>query len=1161
MSTTSDRRDTTTKSREWGRPPALLFAATLVLAGAAIALAEIDRIIGRSMVAGQNATLRNVSGIKAFGERDAWGQWAQSDVYEIIANLIQWHTFFDLIFVAAYAYLLYRIIAVGTQRPSGTNPQRNTIALGALCGLVVAEVIEAAALFVTAWLLEGGGSPWGWPVAAIATAKWSTVAVLVVSLLRDYVFRNTSWNAVVRAGHAIWVQRLSVLLVVILTIFTLLPMPGALDQVPDAVRQWIDSPLPGVIAVIGYALLAYGALRLSRRRTSLVYDLWVKRPGPAEGSPSTPPADRGQQSPDEAAKLRPSGFMRTGSITIWFVGPVVVAVTAGVLHLTNHAALVDPAPAALFIVFPSTLGLCSLALRGWSNAASVPTTGQGSDPDKSTAWTPTTGQAKTMAIGGLAILSAITFAIAHNDTNIALFIAIPVVAVLCSSIAGVCLRDNNLWKYEPKATVYDEAVQRVRDVDTVGFFAAVTIFAMAGLILIRAFTAPLVLTINVEHHSLFDYNVFTVVPAVFIGWCLLVGAGAVASIPKIGTIEFVAELRATESKDARSDSLLGFGLLGASILALAALTLAPIAVSGALGVVGTLLLALGAWTVLGGLFIVFLQRRQPLEVFRLFHMEANPVLTLVVVLLVSVSLAGGDPDLHALRKQSASELPNRQHLDEAFATWLEESSDCNRPSGDPDSPYSIRPLVMVAASGGGIRAAVWTSQAMSRIAEMNTCGRQAVFMSSGVSGGSVGLTLSGLIDDSDQLRTASVDLAKPDALAAAIGGTAVGDIAANATGIRLQLEDGVQWRDRAGLMEVAWQESIPQLEQPYHVTPGRDATDAQREAGELEERSTVGELILNSTAAGPNCRVLVSQIDLTDLAGVGQSCRDSSAELASTWDMQSLLDECFPSMDWATAAMLSARFPYVTPTGRILPNTDLECTNLAESLQFIDGGYAEGSGLGTLADLAPALATLVREHNSRVIAEPAGDAAASAPLVVPVVVYLDDEPPADRETGEITSSPEVLAPKVGLGAEAELASVDAWAQRITLAYSDVCPTKIGEGRYEFSTNSDEVPSCTDLLFAPAKELTAERFLREGSSTVDDHSKRDIMQSVNGSVITVSPPLGPSVEVPLGWTLSDASIDNLSSVLGNDKEATCADTPRSDGMVVLTVMLCEAPAAR
>ena len=137
--------------------------------------------------------------------------------------------------------------------------------------------------------------------------------------------------------------------------------------------------------------------------------------------------------------------------------------------------------------------------------------------------------------------------------------------------------------------------------------------------------------------------------------------------------------------------------------------------------------------------------------------------------------------------------------------------------------------------------------------------------------------------------------------------------------------------------------------------------------------------------------MLVDQVDLRPApAGRPTDCRqDLAGPPAASLDLVELWGTCPRDMRWATAAMLSARFPYVTPAGR-LPHDVEGCESLPDA-QLIDGGYAESSGIGTLADVAPTVTELVRRHNADVAATGQGT------LVVPFMIYLEDETRRDLE--------------------------------------------------------------------------------------------------------------------------------------------------------------------
>jgi hypothetical protein len=100
---------------------------------------------------------------------------------------------------------------------------------------------------------------------------------------------------------------------------------------------------------------------------------------------------------------------------------------------------------------------------------------------------------------------------------------------------------------------------------------------------------------------------------------------------------------------------------------------------------------------------------------------------------------------------------------------------------------------------------------------------------------------------------------------------------------------------------------------------------------------------------------------------------------------------CLSRISVATAVMLSARFGYVTPSGEVPgcggQNYAQPTGQLVE--QYIDGGYAEASGLATLQGVLPDLMALVAQYNQAQLAKP-GTGAVS--LVVPVVAFLPNTP-------------------------------------------------------------------------------------------------------------------------------------------------------------------------
>jgi hypothetical protein len=291
-------------------------------------------------------------------------------------------------------------------------------------------------------------------------------------------------------------------------------------------------------------------------------------------------------------------------------------------------------------------------------------------------------------------------------------------------------------------------------------------------------------------------------------------------------------------------------------------------------------------------------------------------------------------------------------------------------------------------------------------------------------------------------------------------------------------------------METIWEQDAPTLAAPY----------------DHERRGPGGYLVLNSTDTATGCRVLVSQIDLDGDRDGGDRetgkplCGQPDDDLAASIDLRGAYGDCTPDMTWATAAMLSARFPTVTPAGRLpLDAASGDCADL-HALQLIDGGYAESSGLGTLADLAPEVLRPVLEHN-------AGRKSEEAPVVVPIVLYLEDEPRKEIAVGEEGPTPELVVPLEGQDAATVQTNSTTWLHRAAAAYGDPCPRKDARDH-----------GCAEAVAKVREALT-------------------------GGAVVAAPLTRPGVEAPLGWTLSDESRSRLEDDVTRQLEG-CAAVGRS-----------------
>jgi hypothetical protein len=231
-------------------------------------------------------------------------------------------------------------------------------------------------------------------------------------------------------------------------------------------------------------------------------------------------------------------------------------------------------------------------------------------------------------------------------------------------------------------------------------------------------------------------------------------------------------------------------------------------------------------------------------------------------------------------------------------------------------------ILVVATAGGGIRAAAWTAEVMTRL-ELNGCGAvsDSLVLVSSVSGGSVGSMFvvapySGKGDypaSDDELATIRFN-AERSSLSAVGWGLAYPDLARTVPVLGSFVPETY---DRGWSLENTWATGWREkgLETPTMKSWREDVRAGSRPA-----------VIFNATSSETGDRFLISSTDMSmDTSSVG------------TERFFSL----FPSgnMEVTTAARLSATFPYVSPLAR--PSAG----PIAAAYHVGDGGYYDNSGL------------------------------------------------------------------------------------------------------------------------------------------------------------------------------------------------------------------------
>jgi hypothetical protein len=416
------------------------------------------------------------------------------------------------------------------------------------------------------------------------------------------------------------------------------------------------------------------------------------------------------------------------------------------------------------------------------------------------------------------------------------------------------------------------------------------------------------------------------------------------------------------------------------------------------------------------------------------------------------------------------------------------------PAGPVAKPREL-PIVFVAAAGGGIRAAFWTESVLDAITEgtadppgasSRQCARQSLFVLSSASGGSLGVALWAVDDKGSTERARGARLlADGTALSALAAGLFIRDTVRSISGREHP------WDDRATLVEQAWGDRLAgsglNLAGPFLDAAGpASATDAFRSL-----------MMLNSTDLLTQCRVVMTRLssavakrvdDCDDPEQISGPTGDPLTGAYYATDFTSTSDcpdgKQTGQMSVATAALLSGRFPFVTPTGTLY-----RCDgDKPRILQLADGGYEENTGMVSAMQEWLALQPLVARHNHSVLTGQSVEHLAGT-VIVPTFVIISSSYRSQRDVRLPEPRPEILLPVGGNHAEEALVS----PARLEL-----------DARYLFCAQGIPGIDLADVSDAarPAARPCSQRF----------H--------------VFAPTLQPEITAPLGWTLSEQSMASL-----------------------------------
>lgn len=357
-----------------------------------------------------------------------------------------------------------------------------------------------------------------------------------------------------------------------------------------------------------------------------------------------------------------------------------------------------------------------------------------------------------------------------------------------------------------------------------------------------------------------------------------------------------------------------------------------------------------------------------------------PVIT---VALISVLIFSFWNDNHEIRTLTGKEGQSgfvSQSVGDHFSHWIE--------AGLKDWPSEQSyPVFLVAAEGGGIRAAYWAGIVLAALQDRDPEFAKHVYAISGVSGGSLGGgVFAALVRE--QMDGGSVDceveLAGPvvgpmgrcahailsaDFLAPTVAYMLYPDL------VQRFLPFPVPFFDRARALESAWEASW------------KGQFDSTRFSDDFHglwrpQGSRVPALFLNSTWVETGKRVIVSNLKID---GVNFS------------DSVDFFDLMKSEVALSSAVHNSARFTYVSPAGTVRPKHEEVWGHL------VDGGYFENSGATTAYEILRALQNKADELGLR-------------KRITPVVLMITNDPKLD-DSAQPEPRPfmnELLSPLVAL---------------------------------------------------------------------------------------------------------------------------------------------------
>ncbi|MGB3908843.1 MAG: hypothetical protein WBL06_00015, partial [Pseudolysinimonas sp.] len=342
-----------------------------------LAFEEVDRVAGQFPGTQSNTlSILGMTGPLALTRIGGWEGWAATTGADPVIPASPWaaillYLLLDLAFIGLYSHLIARGIARWMPPVTATTEltddevvrrRARWRALVAWLILLTADVGEDALLGVAAGVLAAH-DPFPlalqWAIAGAATVKFAATGLLALSFLLLSQFRGDVRAMLRRGWDAVYAQRLSLVVVVVLTALSLLPpWHELLEQLPDVERAWADTAQGYghfASAMVAILALAGASFLLGRKRAQLYWETHVRGRGGA-GEPRV----YGATTPETARGAWPGR-----RYVLWMLPFLIVLVTALIYAAGPLRDHIDAAPLTVFLVVTGGIVLVSGALELW----------------------------------------------------------------------------------------------------------------------------------------------------------------------------------------------------------------------------------------------------------------------------------------------------------------------------------------------------------------------------------------------------------------------------------------------------------------------------------------------------------------------------------------------------------------------------------------------------------------------------------------------------------------------------------------------------------------------------------------------------------------------------------------------------------------------------